>query len=492
MNILFAASEVTPFAKTGGLADVAGALPKALAELGHNVCVFAPFYRAVRNCGAEFEQLDTEFAIPVGNRVVRGGLCKTTLPGSKVAVYFVQQDDYFDRDGLYGSGGEDYGDNCERFVFFCRAVMESIELLDISVDILHSNDWQTGLLPAYLDVIYRSRPHYRNIASLHTIHNLAYQGIFWHWDMVLTGLGWEQFTYDKMEFYGKLNLLKAGILYSDGVSAVSPRYAAEIQTTAFGCGLEAVLMYRAEALRGILNGVCTETWNPAIDPLIAATYTAETVAQRKPQNKAALQKTLGLPVEPRVPLLGVVGRLAWQKGHDLICESLPTWVEKHGVQYAILGTGDPELEMQLAELARRYPHNVSVRLEFSDVLAHQIEAGADVFLMPSRYEPCGLNQMYSHLYGTLPVVHATGGLADTVVDANDANIAAGTANGFSFQEDSLYSFNTTLWRALRCYWEDRDIWMQLVKQAMKQDWSWNRSARQYVAYYNELQSEHEA
>lgn len=490
MHILFAASEVFPFAKTGGLADVSASLPKALAELGHQVSVFMPCHRAARFCGVELEDLALTVVVPIANKMVYGGIWRAILPGSEVPVYLIRQDDYFDRDGIYSEWGEDYVDNCERFVFFCRAVMEAVEILELDVDIIHSNDWQTGLLSAYLEVIYRQLPRYKKIATLHTIHNLAYQGIFWHWDVVLTGLGWEQFTYDKLEFYGKLNLLKTGLMYAQGLSTVSPRYAAEMQTSAFGCGLESVLLYRAPVMRGILNGICPQEWNPATDKYLDANYSRDNVHEKKGINKATLQRELGLSVDPNVPLLGVVGRLAWQKGIDLVAESIPTWVERHSVQYAILGTGDPELEMRLHDLAERYPHNVAVRLEFSDRLAHLIEASADIFLMPSRYEPCGLNQMYSHLYGTVPLVHSTGGLCDTVVDADDATIAHGVANGFAYNEDSLYAFNTTLWRALRCYWEDENVWRQIVEEGMRQDWSWNKSAQQYLAYYEKLYTEH--
>lgn len=480
MNILFATSEAVPFAKTGGLADVSASFPKALAKLGQDVSVFMPAYRTVFQSGLPLTNLEIDLAVPIGNKTVFGSLWQGRLPDSDVPYYFVQQDDYFDRDGIYAWQGEDYVDNCERFVFFNRAVMESIERLQMQVDFIHTNDWQTGLLPAYLKIIYRDRPRFRRIRSVHTIHNLAYQGTFWHWDMVLTGIGWEHFNYDEMEFYGKLNLLKTGIMFTDAITTVSPHYAQEIQTEEYGCGMDGVLAFRSDRLHGILNGVCTDHWNPATDPHIEAKYTTEDVFEKKPLCKAAIQREMGLPERPDQPLIGVVGRLAFQKGLDLICETIWNWVEKHNVQYVILGTGDPAMEMRLKVLADRYPENVAVHIGFSDPLAHRIEAGADLFLMPSRYEPCGLNQMYSQIYGTLPVARNTGGLADTIIDGE---------TGYLFENAAVHDLNTTLWRALSCYWEDRENFRRMIRNAMQLDWSWRRSAEQYIELYKSLAGE---
>ena len=488
MNILFASSEITPFSKTGGLADVCSSLPNALARIGHKPMVISPAHRCVFQRGLPLEQTGIVLPIPVGSKTIDATLWKATLPETDITVWFVQQDRYFDREGIYTEHGEDYGDNSERFTFFCRAVMETIKTLKWDVDVLHSNDWQTGLLPAYLKTLYAEDDVFAKTVSLHTIHNLAYQGIFWHWDMLLTGIGWEHFTYDKMEFYGKLNLMKTGVMFADGVSTVSPRYALEIQSQLFGCGMEMVLQYRSPMLRGILNGVCTKVWNPATDPHIAAPFTAKDVFAKKPLCKADLQRTLGLPELPETPLLGVVSRLAHQKGIDLVADVIPTWVERHGVQFCILGTGNRGLEAYLEDLARRYPENVAVHTEFSDVLAHKIEAGSDIFLMPSRYEPCGLNQMYSQMYGTVPLVHDTGGLADTVVDLNDETFENGTATGFSFFADNVNDLNTTIWRALNVYWEKKDVWQTLIRNGMRQNWSWEKSAEQYVRFYEKLRT----
>jgi starch synthase len=262
--------------------------------------------------------------------------------------------------------------------------MESIDVLNLDVDILHTNDWQTGLIPAYLSIIYRQRPRYEKISTIHSIHNLAYQGIFWHWDMPLTGIGWEHFTFDEMEFYGKLNLMKTGIMFANGITTVSPRYAIEIQSPTFGCGMESVLQYRSPMLRGILNGVSTRQWNPATDRFIVAQYDRNTVAENKPKCKRNLQDRLGLDVRDDAPLMGLIGRLAYQKGIDLIADVIPLWVEKHGVQFCMLGMGDPVLEGRLVSLAEKYPKNVAAKIEFSDVGSQVIEAGADIFLMPSR------------------------------------------------------------------------------------------------------------
>ncbi|MBN1909046.1 MAG: glycogen synthase GlgA [Pirellulales bacterium] len=483
MNILLAASEVVPFSKTGGLADVCGALPGELARLGHRPAVIVPAHRDSSCCGAIIEPMGIDFIVPIGSKTVTGHLLQSTLPGTKVPVYFVQQDHYFDREGLYQADGKDYIDNCERFVFFSRAVLEAIRLLDLQVDVIHANDWQTGLVPAYLQIEYRGIPRYERIASLFTIHNLAYQGRFWHWDMLLTGLDWKYFNWHQMEFHGHLNLLKTGIVFADSINTVSPRYAQEIQSAALGCGLEGTLQHRSDVLSGILNGMDTVHWNPATDSNLAARYNVDTVGQYKPTCKAALQKELGLPTRPNVPLIGLIGRLCDQKGIDLVAKVIQRWVGEEDAQWAILGTGDQKYHDLLGDLAGRFPQKVAARLEFSGELAHRIEAGCDMFLMPSRYEPCGLNQMYSLAYGTVPVVRATGGLADTITDADDQALEAGTANGFSFSEYSELALAETLRRACDVYRKKKVVWNKLIDTGMRQDWSWARSAREYVKLY---------
>ncbi|MCR4412357.1 MAG: glycogen synthase GlgA [Thermoguttaceae bacterium] len=488
MNILVATSEAVPFAKTGGLADVCGALPIELARLGHQAALILPAYRQVRYCGHPIERMGIDFIVPIGSKTVTGHLLRSRLPDSGVPVYLVQQDAYFDRDELYRQNGQDFQDNCERFVFFCRAVMEAIRLLGLDLDVLHCNDWQTGLIPAYLKIEYRNLPRYEKISSLLTIHNIAYQGMFWHWDMLLTGLDWKYFNWHQMEYYGKLNLLKTGIVFSDAVNTVSPRYAQEIQTAQFGRGLEGVLQHRRDVLSGILNGIDEAVWNPATDSNLAARYTPDSVDVGKPLCKAALQRELGLAERRDVPLVGMIGRLDDQKGFDLVAEIIPEWAATADVQWAILGKGEPKYHDLFTQLAKSHPEKVAVRLEYSDPLAHRIEAGADLFLMPSRFEPCGLNQMYSLKYGTVPVVRETGGLADTITNADDRTLASGEANGFSFREDNALALSETLRRACDTYRNRPDVWKRLIRVGMRQDWSWRRSATEYVRLYESMVS----
>ncbi|MDR1491845.1 MAG: glycogen synthase GlgA [Planctomycetaceae bacterium] len=483
MNILFATSELVPFAKTGGLADVSCALPRALSRLGHKTCVIMPGYRKAIQSGQNIWPVGVDFTIPIWNKNVKGSLLESRLPNSDVPVYLVLQDQYYDRDGLYNQKEEDYSDNCERFVFFSRAVLEAIRLLGLEVDILHSNDWQTGLVPAYLEILYRSFQRYKNITSIHTIHNMAYQGVFWHWDMCLTGLDWKYFTPQYMEFYGKLNLLKTALTFADGITTVSPTYAKEIQTEEFGCALDGVLRFRRERLQGILNGVDTDRWNPATDSLISVPFDVNNVFEQKPLCKSALQREMKLPERENSPVIGIVGRLASQKGIDLVAEVMPKWVEEQDVQWVVLGTGDQWLEQRLQTLAERFPQNIAVKLTFCDQTAHRIEAGSDMFVMPSRYEPCGLNQMYSLIYGAIPIVHETGGLADTIVHVATDSLADETANGFRFRDADVNGLNWAIGQALNYYKNDRETWKKLILTGMKRDFSWRRSAQEYLDFY---------
>ncbi|MBI3823493.1 MAG: glycogen synthase GlgA [Planctomycetes bacterium] len=493
MKCLHVASEVAGFAKTGGLADVVGSLPIALTSRGIDTIVVMPFYRACRSSKQPIEPTEHRFRVPIGERVVEGRLWRSKLPGSDVPVYLIEQDDYFDRDALYqitNAAGEkvDHADNSARFGFFSRAVLEAIRLLDFWPDILHLHDWQTGLAGVYLRELYQKhakpdlRDRYASIRTFFTIHNLAYQGTFWHLDVPMLGLPWRLFNMDQLEFYGKLNFLKAGLVYADMLTTVSPTYAKEIQTTMYGCGLQGVLMQRSDRLHGIVNGIDDRIWNPALDPHVAAKYDADSLDKGKPLCKTALQKHFGLDVNPRTPLLGIISRLATQKGFDLIQKVVPA-VLKDGVQLAVLGDGDKIYADMFLELKQRFPGQVGVHLGYSDPLAHQIEAGADLFLMPSNYEPCGLNQLYSLKYGTVPVVHTTGGLADTVVDATPPNIAAGRATGFTFVSYAAAAFSDALRRALAMYQNDSAKWKQLQRTGMAQDWSWSRSAAEYERLY---------
>jgi starch synthase len=487
MNILVVASEVVPLAKTGGLADVAGALPRAVESLGHSVSVVMPCYRQVRS-GRTIMPTDWKVEIPIAKKLVQADISRTTLPDSDVPVYLIDQPAYFDRESLYGEKGKDYFDNCERFVFFSRAALELARQFPFEIDAIHVHDWQTGLVPVYLQEMYRGHRSLRSAGSLCTVHNLAFQGKFWHWDMLLTGLDWRLFTWRQLEFYGHLNLLKAGIVFSDLVNTVSRRYAAEIQTPEFGCGLEAVLQSRKSDLSGIINGIDYSIWNPESDGVIAANYNEDTFVHNKPKCKAALQSEQRLRVRPEVPLFGIVTRLDDQKGLDLI-ESAAEEFLSQDVQLVVLGTGHAKYHKLFEDLAQRFAGKIGLNLRFDDGLAHRIYAGADLFLMPSRYEPCGLNQLISLKYGTVPVVRATGGLADTIVDSTSETRAAGTATGFSFEPYTPEALLACVRRALDM-WQDRESWRRLISAGMRQDWSWTRSAAEYVKLYERVHARH--
>jgi starch synthase len=482
VNILFATTEAVPFCKTGGLGDVCGSLPRELAALGHHVSMVLPAFRQALDAGQRVEPTGVSFELPLGRKLVRGSFLRSQLPDCDVPVYLVEQDYYFDRPELYRASGADYQDNCERFVFFQRAVFEAIRLFDLQTDLIHCHDWPTGLIPIYLKSLYRDDPALENVATLFTIHNLAYQGSFWHWDMELTGLDWKHFNWRELEFYGQLNFLKAALVHADVLTTVSPTYAQEIQFPPLSSGLEGVLQYRREDLFGVLNGADYTEWNPAADRHLVERYDLETVAHGKAACKAALQRELGLPERGDVPLLASVGRLVDQKGFDLVAEVMQQWAGNRDVQWAILGTGEHEYHELLARLATLHPDRVGLKLGFSEPLAHRIEAAADIYLMPSRYEPCGLNQIYSLKYGTVPVVRQTGGLADTIVDATPHALVNRTANGFSFVPYTTDALAETIDRACQAYF-DRPVWQQLIHTGMKQDWSWRRSAVRYGELY---------
>ncbi len=475
LRVLFISSEVEPFAKTGGLADVAGALPKALAKLGHDVRVLMPKYRGVERQAGSLTPVISRLEVPIADRTVEGALLEGRTAAG-VPIYFLAQDHYYDRDGLYGTTEGDYWDSCERFIFFCRAAVEGLRSLGWTPHLIHANDWQAGLVPVYLETLYRDDPALARIATLFTIHNLAYQGVFWHHDMPMTGLGWDVFTPAGIEFYGKINFLKGGLVFSDLLTTVSRTYAREIQTPELGCGLEGVLLERSQALYGVVNGIDYEAWNPASDPAIPKGYAADDL-QGKRTCKAALQEELGLAPEP-APLIGMVTRLVEQKGLTLVLDALPGLLAE-GVQLALLGSGEPALEKAFGEAARAHGGRVAVRLGYDPALARRIYAGADCFLMPSRYEPCGLGQLISLRYGTIPIVRWTGGLADTVKELHPLK-QSGTGFGFApFTPEALLE---CVRRALAIYEQPR-LWPRLVRNAMAEDFSWEASAREYVALY---------
>lgn len=463
-----------------------GSLPAALARLGHRPSMVLPAFREALNSGQEIRDTGVSFTVPIGQKQVVAKVLASRLPEADVPVYLIDQPAYFDRPQLYRENGEDYDDNCERFVFFCRAALECITHLELNTELVHCHDWCAALIPAYLKTLYNHEPPYDQISSLYTIHNLAYQGNFWHWDMTLTGLDWKYFNWRQMEFYGNLSFMKSGIAFADSINTVSPTYAKEILRPPLSCGLEGALQHRREDLYGILNGADYSHWSPESDPYLGENqYDTGSFESGKAACKADLQQEMGLPQKPNVPLLAVVGRLADQKGFDLISRVMQQWVGSSQAQWVILGTGDPKYHHVLSQLAADYPQQIAVRLEFSNELAHRIEAGADMFLMPSQYEPCGLNQLYSLRYGTVPVVRATGGLADTVVDTSEETLAAGTATGFTFQEYTALALSDTLYRACGAYAE-KAIWRQLILTGMQQDWSWSRSATKYADLYQKV------
>jgi len=485
MRVVFVASEAVPFAKTGGLGDVAGALPRALEQQGHTATVFLPCYRSVRSAGPDVIPTGLSLRIPVGAQAVDGQVFESRLPGSGVRVFLIDQPRYFDRDGFYGSDGNDYADNCERFVFFNRAVLETIQALGLRPDIIHCNDWQAGLIPVYLKTLHPRLAEQTALGTLVTIHNLSYLGLFRQLDMALTGLDRRLFNWRQLEFHGKLCFMKAGLVFADMLSTVSPSYAKEIQTPRFGSGLDGLLRERQDDLRGIVNGIDTDVWSPSREPMLAEPYDAVGVAPGKARCKCWLQQKAGLSERPDVPLFAQIGRLVPQKGWDLLAEVSDRLLERD-VQMVVLGEGHPKYHALLEDLARRHVGKFWAYLGFSDELAHQIEAGADLFLMPSLFEPCGLSQLYSLAHGTVPLVRATGGLADTVVDANPETLAAGTANGFVFTELSPQALWLTIERAL-ALWPDRQAWLRLIRTGMSADWSWHHSAREYVGLYQEIQ-----
>jgi starch synthase len=500
MRILVAASEVVGFAKTGGLADVAGSLPAALARRGHDCAVILPLYNSARSAEPPPEPSQHTFSVPVGPRAVSGALWRSTLPGSDVPVFLVGQDEYFGRDdpvcgrGPYQEDGpdgrpRDYPDNCERFAFFNRAVLEALRLLDFWPDLIHVNDWQTAPVPVYLREEYRRRATlsqpYDRVRTLLTIHNVAFQGVFEPREMKTLGLDRRLFNYRQLEFYGTLNLLKGGIVFADRVNTVSPTYAREIQTPYFGGGLHGVLYERRDRLSGVVNGVDYSVWDPAHDPHLPANYSPDALAPGKPRCKEALQRELGLRVGPSAPLLGLVARLTEQKGLDLVCAAAPALLGE-GCQLAVLGTGEKRYEEGLARLAERFAGRVSLTTRFSERLAHRIKAGSDLLLMPSLFEPCGLSQLYGLRYGTPPVVRATGGLADTVVDATESALAAGTATGFRFQAYTPDAFAGAVRRAVGLFRGRPESWRRLMRAGMRQDWSWDRSAAEYERIYQSL------
>ena len=481
MHIAFVASECVPFSKTGGLADVVGALPRALAAAGHQISVFTPRYRLTRI--PEEKPVVQSITVPFDDRyrfcsVVEG----RGYPG--VRFFFIDYPPFFDRDGLYGTSSGDFPDNAERFALFCRAVLETTKILGVP-DIFHCHDWQSALVPVLLKTQYSEDPAFRTAGTVFTIHNIGYQGLFPPEILPLLTLPWDLFTITKMEFFGNVNFLKGALVYSDFINTVSRRYSQEIQTTEFGFGLEGVLKGRSETVTGILNGVDYDEWNPDGDKNIASHYNAEDLSGKQ-LCKRDLLATFGLPQDDlSIPVIGIVSRFAAQKGFDLIGQIIDRLALEE-VLLTVLGSGDRLYEEMFMRLAHRLPNKVGVRIAYDNALAHKIIAGSDMFLMPSHYEPCGLSQIYSLKYGTVPVVRATGGLDDTI-DPWDARTKKGT--GFKFQEYTSDALLRTIHQAMQAY-RDPASWQKLMRNGMSKDYSWRVEAREYIRVYERVRQQH--
>ncbi len=476
MKILLVTSEMVPFSKTGGLADVIGALPKALKELGHDVRVILPRYKMTDKSGIS-ESLVMKLDIKVEDKTVTAEIFEARLPGSDVIVYLVSNSGYFDRDELYQVKGKDYPDNCERFIFFSKTVLAFIKALGWEPHVIHCNDWQSALVNAYIKTVLNKDAFFNTIATVYSIHNMGYLGLFDASVMPLTGLGWEYFTPDTLEFWGNVSFAKAGIVFSDVVSTVSETYAREIQTAEFGHGLDGLMRARKEDLYGIVNGVDYDIWDPSKDVNLPTKYTAANL-RGKSQDKIVLRKSCSLENSKDVPVIGMVSRMSDQKGFDILSAAFER-IMGLDVQFVLLGTGDPKYQNMYIDLSHKYHGKVSMNIGFDSAAAPLIYAGSDMFMMPSRYEPCGLGQLISFRYGTVPIVRATGGLADTVKDFDSIRE---TGDGFVFKEYSSDSLYNAVERAVRAY-SDKKKWTKLVKKVMKNDFSWEVSAKQYVQLY---------
>ncbi|PJF48495.1 MAG: glycogen synthase GlgA [Chloroflexi bacterium] len=478
MDILFIAAECAPYAKTGGLADVVGALPQYLRAMGHEAIVVMPRYSSINGDRYGLRWFHGPMGVWMGN--TQEWCAVHTASSGGVPVYFIESQKYFDRWGLYHDANfNDYQDNPRRFGFLTRAGLQLCKDIGFKPDVVHAHDWHTALAPAYLKIWHWNDPLLGSAASLLTIHNIAYQGRYPAYHMDYLGLQWGNFTPDKFEDHGAINFLKGGIVYADMVNTVSPTYARETRTPELGYGMAPYLNAKGENYIGILNGCDYALWNPQTDPLIPARYTCDDLSG-KAACKRALQQRFGLTVSPDTPVIGIVSRMVEQKGLHLLAQCIEDIVANMRVQFAILGSGEKALEHYFGELPARYPGRIGSYIGYSDELAHWIEAGSDFFLMPSLFEPCGLNQMYSLRYGTLPIVRATGGLDDTVQQYDEAT---GDGTGFKFYEASAHAIYYTVGWAVSTYYDRPQHMQRMIHTAMAQDFSWERSAEQYVRAY---------
>ena len=481
VKVLFLTPEAVPFAKTGGLADVAGALPNALRHLGAEVEVMLPFYRVVRAGKLQARPLLKDLAVPLGNSELTAQVLGAKTEDG-LSVYFIDREDLYDRPNLYGTPLGDYYDNLERFAFFAHAALETATTLSLKPNVIHCHDWQTGLVPALLRGPHRDSTSLGSPATVFTIHNLGYPGLFPAEKLTLTGLSGDAFFHPEgLEYYGKISLLKAGIVYSDAITTVSPTYSKEIQTPEYGMGMEGILRSRRAYLQGILNGVDYSLWDPSQDPHIPAHFSPRKMAGKQRCKESLLQE-MGLdPSLAKRPLLGMVSRLDVQKGLDLLVQILDDILDLN-VGLVVLGSGDEQIQQAIRHAADRSPGRIGLRIGFDEPLAHRIMAGVDVFLIPSRYEPCGLTQMYALKYGTIPVVRATGGLDDTVIQSDSQT---NEGNGFKFEPYKPAAFLKTIRQAVDLF-SDPTAWRKLMANGMKADFSWKQSAQEYLELYGSL------
>jgi starch synthase len=472
MKVLFAAAEAHPFVKTGGLADVIGALPKALKAAGVDVRVILPKYRGIPDkFTAQMEHL-TEVYVPIGWRKQYCGIERIIYEG--IPVYFIDNEYYFGRDGIYG-----YMDDGERFAFYNRAVLECLPAIDFQPDVLHCHDWHAAVIPMLLQGHYRHNPFYSEMRSVFTIHNLLYQGVF-PYEVLGELLGLDSSYFGSVEYYGNVNFLKGGIVFSDRVTTVSPTYSEEIRTPYYGYGLDVLLNARSDVLSGIVNGIDTKSYNPATDSSLVTRYRSNLT--KKTENKVALQEELGLPVDANIPMVAMVTRLVDSKGLDLLTRVLDELLYHDDIQFVLLGTGDESYERWFKEAAWRYPTKLSSQILFNDALSRKIYAASDIFLMPSKFEPCGISQLLALRYGSIPVVRETGGLNDTVHAYNEET---GEGNGFTFSNYNAHDMMFTLRRALSFY-KQPEHWKKITKNAFAGDYSWNVSAQQYMDIYDDI------
>jgi starch synthase len=481
MKVLMLASEVIPFAKTGGLADVAGTLPMALKKLGLDISIALPYYKSIKESDNVMEIVEKDLRLELNEKEYKFSILSTEQPFSGIKTYFIDYPEFFDRDSLYGNEDMAFDDNLERFSFFCLAVLKLVECFDVYPDIIHLNDWHTGLVIPYLNEKYREKGEFLNIRTLFTIHNLGYHGFYHRGDFKKIDLPDKYLNKDYLGEDDGFALIKGGFL-ADVVNTVSPTYAKEITTPEYGNNLEDDLLRIDGKLYGVLNGIDYDLWNPQKDTFIIENFSINDLSG-KSTCKNDIQREFGLSEED-FPLYGMVSRLATQKGIDILCEALPDILHNNDIQFAILGTGEVKYHNELNELVKQYPEKMAVKIEYNNTLAHKIYAGSDVFLVPSRYEPCGLSQMISMTYGTVPLVRKTGGLADTVFekDVSYKNNPPSEMTGFVFNEYNAEELTDAIERAMKAYGHRR-FWDSLRKNCMKMDFSWNKSAREYLNLY---------